>query len=121
MSAATCGLIAQVLPVFLLIIAIPTGAIIDAVKGAASVPNLGGQPNPFRLFPSWFMGRFMILLFIVTEGFLVVGANQEQGLTGDWLPVGQIAWAICGLVGLIAAVDLGVSTFPRPPEEPPAP
>jgi hypothetical protein len=121
MNQARCELVAQVLPVFLLVIAVRGGRLNQQLKRKYQMPSYADAGTRFWVArvgtPRNYAAVFTVWS-VLAEVLLVIGAGRPEGLTGTgsaelwWDIAGNFAVAGALMVLLFAVVEMVHQTTP---------
>ena len=126
MKNSVCLLLAQVVPVLMVVIAVKDGFLAEAESRRQRM--IEKDPTGFlAMFPpdgpadvvAWLMryrigGRLLVISSGVLEAILVVGAQLDSGLAGNLLAAvgGYVAWTLAALLLAYTTLDLSARAFP---------
>lgn len=130
MNQSACVVVAQVLPVYLVILAV-RGGLLEASRSQREDEMMADPSGWTAAFPpegwvhllAWMMGyekggRAVVYMAGVVEMIVILGANRSDGLSGNWFvtAVGICIWIYVGVALLYSSIDLAQRAFPDRPK-----
>ncbi|MGY1680715.1 hypothetical protein [Geodermatophilus sp. SYSU D01176] len=111
MSQETSGLIAQVMPVFLLVLVAKGSAFLNMVKSIDRPYRRSDPDGSRRAHQVTFV---IVALVLLGELVAVIGGGRSDGLNHFW---GALVWTSFGVVLFYSLYELSGGDGPSPPQE----